>query len=84
MGSAAALAVGLLLTFVVFLFLPEHAERLEPERKPLAEAIVIFTIIALGAAASFYGDLRRTPWRPAAHAVLVAMLAVAVWVYWPR
>lgn len=84
MGSAVSLTVGLVLTWVVFLFLPEHQELLAPERAPLARAIAIFALAAVAAAASFYGELRRPRWRIAAHAGLVSMLGVAAWVYWPR
>ena len=36
MGSAVSMAVGLILTWVVFLFLSDSAARFEPERLPLA------------------------------------------------
>lgn len=84
MGSSVSLAVGLVLTWVVFLFLPEYSDRLAPERASLAQAIGIFTLLAAVAVLSFYGDLRRRPWRTAAHLALVGALALAVWTYWPR
>lgn len=84
MGSAVSLAVGLLLTWIVFLFLPEYSDRIAPERGPLAQAIGIFSLLAAVAVLSFYGDLRRRPWRAAAHVALVGVLALAVWTYWPR
>lgn len=84
MGSTVSLAVGLIMTWVVFLFLPEYSERLAPEKEPLAQAIGIFSLIAVAAAASFYGEIRRRSWRFATHAVMVGLLAVAVWMYWPE
>ena len=84
MGSTVSLAVGLTLTWIVFLFLPEYSDRLAPERAPLARAIGIFTLIALTAAASFYGEIRSRRWRGITHAAMVALLGVAVWMYWPR
>lgn len=83
MGSTVSLAVGLALTWVVFLLLPEYADRLAAERAPLARAIGLFTVLAVASAASFYGALCRTRWRAAAYAALVALLTLAVWIYWP-
>jgi hypothetical protein len=84
MGSTVALAVGLGMTLVVFLFLPEHADRLAAERGPLLQAVLIFTGIAAAAGGSFYAELRKLHWRLPAHGLMVALLGVAVWIYWPR
>lgn len=83
MGSAVSLAVGLVLTWVVLLFLPEYAEELAQERAPLAQGIVIFTLIAAFAATSFYGEIRDRRWRFAAHAATVVALGAAIRTYWP-
>jgi hypothetical protein len=84
MGSAVSLAVGLALTWVVFLFLPDQEARLAPEKGPLMQAVALFTLMAVVAAVSFLGELRSRGWRPLAHAALVVALGAAVWVYWPR
>lgn len=84
MGSAVSLAVGLLLTWTVLLFMPEHAERFAGEQAPLMKAIALFGVMAAISAASFYAELRLRPWRHVAHASTLAMLGVAVWTYWPR
>ena len=84
MGSTVSLAVGLALTWVVFLFMPEHADRLAAEKAPLLKAILLFTVLSAAAAASFYGEMRERRWRFPAMAVMVAVLGVAVWTYWPR
>jgi hypothetical protein len=84
MGSTVSLAVGLLLTWVVILFLPANEQEFAPEQGTLLRAIVIFTLFSAASAASFYSDLRSRSWRLAAHAATLAMLAVAVWMYWPR
>jgi ABC-type antimicrobial peptide transport system permease subunit len=83
MGSTVSLAVGLALTWVVFMLMPEHAERLAPEREPLARAIGLFTMLAAASAASFYGALNGRRWRHVAYAVLVALLGLTVRAYWP-
>jgi len=83
MGSTVSLAVGLVMTWVVILFLPRDAERFAPEQAPLLQAIGIFTALAAAAAASFYGDLRSRAWRLAAHGLTVLLLGATIWVYWP-
>lgn len=84
MGSTVSLAVGLALTWVVFLLMPEHAERLDPERAPLARAIGLFTALAVASSVSFYGAVRNRPWRGFAYAGLVALLALTTRAYWPQ
>ena len=72
MGSAVSLAVGLALTWVVFLFLPDQEARLAPEKGPLMRAVALFTVMAAVAAASFLGEVRSRDWRPMAHGALLA------------
>jgi hypothetical protein len=83
MGSTVSLAVGLLLTWVVTLFLPRDAVRFAPEQAPLLEAVAVFTLFAAASAASFYGDLRSRRWRYQAYAATLLMFAATVWLYWP-
>jgi len=84
MGSAVSLAVGLIMTWITLLFLPEYAAQLVRERAPLAEAIAVFTLISAASGASFYGEVRERSWRLAAHAATVGLLGCAVFLYWPR
>ena len=84
MGSTVSIAVALLLTGVVFLLLPEYAERLAEERGPLRWACLLSVVLATIASTSFYGELRHRGWRYAAHASLTLALAVTLWTYWPR
>ena len=83
MGSTVSLAVGLAMTWVVFLFMPQHADRIAAEKAPLLKAILLFTLLSVAAAASFYGEIRNRRWRLSAMAATVALLGVAVWEYWP-
>jgi hypothetical protein len=83
-GSAVALALGLAMTFTVILFLPAQEALFAPERGALLKAIAVFTLFAIACSASFYGELRLRPWRYSAHAAMLAMFAVAVWIYWPQ
>jgi hypothetical protein len=84
MGSTVSIAVALLLTGVVFLLLPEYADRLADERKPLLLACTLSVLLATIAAISFYGELRQRGWRLAAHGALVMVLGLALWTYWPK
>jgi hypothetical protein len=72
------------LAVLVFLLLPEHAERLAAEWAPLARAMALFTVLAAASAASFYGSLRLTRWRRPVYAVLVGLIALAIWIYRPQ
>jgi hypothetical protein len=85
-GSTVALSVGLFLTWVVILFLPENEAQFAPEHGPLLRAIAVFSLFAATAAVSLYGEManRTRPWRFLAHFGTVAMFAVAVWMYWPK
>jgi hypothetical protein len=83
MGSTVSLAIGLLGTWIVILFLPQDAERFAPEHGALLQAITVFTTLAAASAFSFYGDLRTRTWRLAAHSVSLLLLATTIWVYWP-
>ena len=84
MGSAVSIALGLLMTGVVFLLLHDSDSRLADESRPLMATCLFSVLLAALAAASFYGELRLQRWRRLAHAVLAAGLAFAVWTYWPR
>ena len=83
-GSAVALASGLLLTWIVILFLPAEEARFAPEHPALVRAVLVFTVFAAVAAASFYGEQLERRWRLSAHAATLAMFALAVWLYWPK
>ncbi|HET9331749.1 MAG TPA: hypothetical protein VFO23_14580 [Steroidobacteraceae bacterium] len=84
MGSAVALASGLVLTWIVILLLPADEARFAPEQPALIRAVVVFTLFAAVTAGSFYGEQRERRWRLGAHAATLAMFAVAVWLYWPK
>ena len=83
-GSAVALAVGLLMTWAVILFLPADEARFAPEHTALMRAIGVFTAFAAVSVGSFYAEQRERRWRLGAHAATLAMFAVAVWLYWPK
>ncbi len=84
MGSTVSIAAALLLTGLVFLLLPEYAARLEDERRLIGAACLIAVFLAALAVTSFYGELRTRSWRHAAHIALTLVLAIVLWVYWPK
>jgi hypothetical protein len=83
-GSAVALAIGLIMTGIVILFLSADERRFAPEQGALIRAILVFTAFAAVAVGSFYAEQRQRNWRLAAHGATAAMFAVAVWLYWPK
>ena len=83
-GSAISLAVGLAMTWVVILFMPQHAERLAAEKAPLLEAITLFTLLSVASGVSLYWEMRISRWRLPSLAVMLAVLGATIWVYWPR
>jgi hypothetical protein len=83
-GSAVSLAVGLLMTGAVLLFMTAEQDRFVTEKGPLLQAILLFTLLSAASGAALYGELRGRHWRLGAMAGMVAMLGVAVWTYWPR
>ncbi len=83
-GSTVAMAVGLLLTWVVTLFLSADAARFAPEQGPLLKAVTLFTLFAAASSASFYGAMRWTKWRFQAYLATILMFGATLWMYWPR
>lgn len=83
-GSAVSLAVGLLMTGAVLIFMTADQERFVMETGPLLQAILLFTLLSAASGVALYGELRSRHWRLWAMAGMVAMLGVAVGTYWPR
>lgn len=82
-GSAVALAVALGMTGIVFLLLPEYSARLAGEQAPLLKGLAWSWSLALAATASFFGELRNRSWRRQAQGMLVVILAMLAWRFWP-
>jgi hypothetical protein len=84
MGSTVSIALVLLMSVAVFLLLPDSDSRVVDESMPLMATCLVSVLLAAVASTSFYGELRRQRWRFAAHGLLVAGLALAIWTYWPK
>lgn len=83
-GSAVSMAAALAMTLVVFLLLPDQAQRVGEEMWPLARtAGCMFSLAAVGGV-SFYAEMTQRRWRWLMHALLVLALATTVWLYWPK
>jgi hypothetical protein len=83
MGSAVALCVGLVLTLLVFLLLPEFRDELSAEFVPLFQAIAWAGLLAAASVGGFVGEIRQRAWRHAAQLATVAALIGIGWRYWP-
>jgi uncharacterized transporter YbjL len=84
LGSAAAITFALAGTMIVFVALRSEYPRLEGELRPLLISLVLFSLLTVAAASSFYGEIRERRWRHIALAALVAILAaVAAYHAWP-
>ncbi len=84
MGSTVSIAIGLAMTLVVFLFLPEYSARVDVEFEPLLRALGITLVLVGAAGASFYGELRSLSWRRGAQVVLVLLLVIVAWLAVPQ
>jgi hypothetical protein len=83
MGSAVAMAAGLLMSGAVFLFLGDYGSRLQSEQGPLLRGIAWSVCAALIGVAAFYGELRLRRWRRLPQLALALLLVVAGIVFWP-
>jgi hypothetical protein len=82
-GSALALAVSLAMTGIVFVLLPEYSARLAPEHLPLIKGLAWSWALVGVSAAGLIGELKSRSWRRTPQLLLLAMLAILAWRYWP-
>jgi hypothetical protein len=83
MGSAVALFVGLAMTLVVYLLLPEFHDRLAGEFGPLLSAVAWAAALVAVSALAFAGELKGWPRRHLVQAGLALLLLAFGWSYWP-
>ena len=84
LGTAGSILFSLVGVAVIFLVLGSDYPRLEAEADSLLVNLGMFTALTVFAALSFYAVLKVRPWRAAAVAPLIVMLAVIGWYYWPE
>ena len=83
LGSAASIALVLLMVVLVFAFAAGGQSPAGDEYPALLAAAGLFAVLAGAAAAAFVGQLRERSWRWAAQAAMWALLAAIAWYYWP-
>ena len=84
LGSAVSITVALVLTLVVFLMLPEFADRIGEEFPPLLLTLAGSALITVVSAFGFYGELRETAWRRVPQVALALLLTLIGWLVWPQ
>ena len=84
LGTAVAIMFSLIGVAVIFLVLGPSYPRLEAEADSLFVNLGFFAALTVFAAFSFYGALKRRPWRIAAIMPLIVMLGLIAWYYWPE
>lgn len=83
LGSAASIALVLVMVAVVFAFTANGRPALAAEYPGLLASAALFGVLAGAAAAAFAGLQRGRPWRHLAQAFMWLLLAAIAWYYWP-
>lgn len=83
LGSAASIALVLLMVVVVFALSAGGNPAVGVEFRGLLVSAGLFGVLAASAAAAFAGLQRGRPWRWAAQALMWLLLAAVAWFYWP-
>ncbi len=84
LGSAASIAIVLVMVVAVFLLSAAGGEALAREYPQLLSTAGLFAVLAALAGAAFIGLQRRRPWRWLAQAAMWLALAGIGWYYWPE
>jgi hypothetical protein len=83
LGSAASIALVLLMVAVVFAFSAGGQPPVGAEYPGLLGAAGLFGSLAAASGAAFVGLQRERPWRWLAQAAMWLVLAAIAWYYWP-
>lgn len=84
LGSAASIALVLLMVVLVFAFVAGRQPAVGGEYPGLLASAGLFAVLAAVAAAAFVGLQRGRPWRWAAQAAMWLVLGAIAWYYWPE
>lgn len=82
-ASAAAIALGLACTLLVFAWLAPDHPRLGGEMRPLLATTGLFLLVTVACGAAFHAHLTARPWRWSAQVVSVLAILAAVWHFIP-
>jgi len=83
LGSAASIALVLLMVVVVFAFAADGTSAVGEEYPGLLVSAGLFGVLAGAAATAFAGLQRERPWRWAAQALMWLLLVAIAGYYWP-
>jgi hypothetical protein len=83
LGSAVSISAVLAMVLVMFLVVSSDHPSLIQEYRPLVRAIVLFGVLAVLAAAAFFGLQKRRRWRWLAQGAMWSALVAIAWSYWP-
>jgi hypothetical protein len=84
LGSAASIALVLLMVVAVFALGAGSQPAVGREYPALLASAGLFAVLAAAAAAAFAGLQRDRPWRWAAQALMWLLVAAIAWFYWPE
>ena len=84
LGSAASIALVLLMVAVVFAFSAGRQPPVGAEYPGLLAAAGLFGVLAAASGAAFVGLQRERSWRWFAQAAMWLVLAAIAWHYWPE
>ncbi|MBA3563004.1 MAG: hypothetical protein H0W33_03165 [Gammaproteobacteria bacterium] len=83
LGSAASIALGLLVVTFIFLVLAGDHPRLTAELGPLTASMALFVTLTVVCGLSFIGIMQRRRWRWYAQGAMWAGLLFVGYYYWP-
>ncbi len=83
LGSAASIALVLLMIAVIFAFSASQEPAIGQEYPGLLASAGLFAVLAAAAGAAFVGLQRERRWRWMAQAGMWIVLAAIAWHYWP-
>jgi hypothetical protein len=83
LGSAASIALVLLMVLVIFALSAGAQAALGREYPGLLAAAALFALLAAVSGAAFVGLQRERPWRWFAQAAMWLVLGAIAWHYWP-
>jgi len=83
LGSAASIALVLLMVAVVFAFSASSQALVGAEYPALLAAAALFAVLAAASGAAFVGLQKERPWRWLAQAAMWLVLAAIACYYWP-
>jgi hypothetical protein len=83
LGSAASIALVLLMIVVIFAISAGREPLVRHEYPGLLASAALFGALAAASAAAFVGLLRERPWRWLAQGLMWIAVAAVAWYYWP-